>query len=178
MKYIPLSRGLCAIIDDEDYEFVSRYSWRVSPASIKGRENYYAIAHVPKTPDRPRTTVYMHRLILGVTDRWVFADHISGDGLDNRRSNLRQATPGQNTASRINNGSLRGARRTRNGIRWIACISHNRRRLRLGTFETPEEAARAYDQAALELYGEFACLNFPSAPDRTARRPTQGAVAV
>lgn len=143
---IPLSgkrgAGLFAIIDDSDYSLVSRYKWHLS---TKG----YAKAN-PQ-----RTTIYMHRLIAGFPG----ADHINHEKLDNRRSNLRRATAGQNMANKIGIGrsGYKGVYPVegREGFKAICAKQY------LGYFKTKIEAAKAYDQAALSRWGEFALLNFP-----------------
>lgn len=89
----------------------------------------------------------------------MFADHISRDRLDNRRSNLRWATKKQNGANmqpRPNSSGYRGVSRRGTRKKFQAIIT-----LHLGTFDTAEEAARAYDAKAREIWGEFATLNFP-----------------
>jgi hypothetical protein len=104
----------------------------------------------------------MHRLILAAAaGQWV--DHIDGDGLNNRRANLRICDPNQNAANsrRVPNTiGYRGVWRTIYG-RYYASITSKGRAVRLGSFSTAIEAAVAYDEAAKELHGEFATLNFP-----------------
>jgi len=107
----------------------------------------------------------MHNLVTG----WGYVDHINGFGLDNRRSNLRAsdyATNATNQRIRKNNTSgYKGV--ARNGRGWRALIQKDGHKTHLGTFATPELAALAYDQAAIELFGEFARPNFP---DPTTKR--------
>jgi len=103
----------------------------------------------------------MHNFITG----WPYVDHRNGNGLDNRRQNLRQATHAQNLAnqklSSRNVSGYKGVSRNRNLDRWTATISPAGRSVYLGSFDTPQDAARAYDAAAVEHYAEFARLNFP-----------------
>lgn len=107
----------------------------------------------------------MHRVILGLADddpRRV--DHGNRDKLDNRRANLRIATPEQNGANRTKfrsgefSSAYKGVCRYRG--RWQAVIRVDGRLRRLGFFDDEGEAARAYDQAALDAWGPYACLNY------------------
>ena len=102
----------------------------------------------------------MHRQLLPHIRR---IDHVNGDGLDNRRANLRPATAGQNQAnrSRNTNGTSRfkGVAWFQKSQKWMAKITHNYKQIYLGCYHTEKEAAIAYNVAALELFGEYARLN-------------------
>jgi hypothetical protein len=153
---IPLSRGLVTIVDEADYErVVIAGNWYAQPHRLTA----YAARNVPVGNDRK--TLMLHRFITG----WPLVDHRNGDGLDNRRENLRPATNAQNganqRASSRNTSGYKGVIRHRH--RWAAQIVPGGRRFWLGTFDTPEAAARAYDAAALDHFGDFARLNFPTA---------------
>lgn len=151
---VPLTKGCFALIDDADAPLVLAYHWQ---ANYSRR---YAVGIVDGRQVR------MHRFLMGApADREV--DHANGDGLDNRRSNLRIATPSQNKGNRRKGaraytsrykGVFRRSDRTTE--RWHAAIHDGRRRW-LGSFLTEEDAARAYDRAALAKWGEFALLNLP-----------------
>lgn len=125
------------------------------------RECYYAYTQVKGR------TIYLHRFIMDAP-KGVQVDHRDGDGLNNLRGNLRFATQTLNNANRAYRGTtgFRGVVLTSGG-RYRAAIFHRengRRTIKnLGTYEAAEEAARAYDDAALERFGEFARLNFPEA---------------
>jgi hypothetical protein len=161
-KHIPLTKGKFAVVDDSDYAALAQFKWQ---AHLNGGV-WYAQRWVSERPrshplGRKKRCILMHRQILEATaDREV--DHRNHDGLDNRRENLRAATRSGNTA----NGRPARARKFRGvypaGRRWCAAISNYPSSVRyLGYFDDPVDAARAYDAAAIEKYGEFATLNFP-----------------
>lgn len=157
MKEIPLSRGLVALVDDGDYERVVQVgSWYADP----NRRTFYA-RHNYWTPERKCKALKMHRFITG----WDYVDHINGDGLDNRRANLRPVTSAQNAQNRRrrsdNTSGFKGVSPGRGRGKWEATVYSAGQRHHLGTFLRPEDAARAYDSAAAELFGQFARLNFP-----------------
>jgi hypothetical protein len=154
MKTIPLTQGKVALVDDADFEFLSQFKWHLKRPSKKARV-LYAVAHQPNTT-RNSTKLRMHRLLLPGAKE---VDHINGDGLDNRRQNLRAATKPQNMSNmqkhRDNESGFKGV--SRHQKRWCARIRNEF----IGVFQSPLEAAKAYDAAALALFGEFARLNFP-----------------
>lgn len=149
--------GLFALVDDEDFPLVAGYRWH----PFKNRRNFYAIANTRK-PDGTLTTVKLHRLIL--PDAKII-DHINHDGLDNRRENLREATNSQNNANQQKmlgtSSGFKGVYWHKQADKWRAQIMFNRKYKHLGLFASEIEAAHAYDNAARELFGEFAHLNFP-----------------
>lgn len=161
-RQIPLTQGKYAIVDDADYPLVSQFRW----CALKRRHGryYYAVRgnNGQYTP--------MHRLIVDAHDG-EDVDHINGDGLDNRRCNLRKCTQAENSwNSRVNSRNTTGFR----GVcpdagKFKAYISCNGKRFWLGYHATPEEAAHVRDLAAIELHGEFARVNFQQeAPDAHA----------
>lgn len=139
-----------ALVDQADLHLVEDTRWHIRRRP--GDPDYVLAA---------RTKRSMHRVILGVTDPTVYVDHINHDGLDNRRSNLRLATPGQSTANRRirTDGRYIGVSPTRHG--WVARIKKNGNTITIGDYPTAHEAAVARDAAAIRLFGDFACLNFP-----------------
>jgi hypothetical protein len=158
------------LIDDEDLELVSRYRWWVQETP---RTLPYAVTYM-RNPDgigKGNSNYGMHRLLTGVT----WADHRNGNTLDNRRSNLRTAGPMRNAWNRR---GRQGAQAGFKGVnqagtktsRWQARIMRDGKRIFLGNFDRPEEAARAYDAAARSLFGEFAWVNFPE--ESLARLPS------
>lgn len=156
MKSIPLSQGKVALVDDGDYESLSRYKWCAKFCDGK----WYAARSTGGRLNLQR--LYMHRVILQAqSDQMV--DHRNRDGLDNRRSNIRIATPGQNQYNSIrprsNTSGFKGVQRGRNGHGWQAVIKVEKKTKYLGQFPTKEEAAQAYDRAAKQYHGEFARLS-------------------
>jgi hypothetical protein len=160
---IPLTQGKYALIDEEDYDLVSQYRWHAH--SARGGERWYAHTTVSTKQKHPRqTTLTMHRLLLDAP-KGLLVDHADGDGLNNTRGNIRLASESQNGAnSKISDGftsRYKGVQRHKLNGRWRATICVNRVRNHLGYFASEVDAARAYDEAARELFGEFARLNFP-----------------
>lgn len=162
MKRIPLSKtgkyaGMYeAIVDDSDYECLMQYTWQVH----FGKKTVYA-----RTRIKDKGLHYMHRLIMDVTNPKIGMDHENGNGLDNRKENLRIATPSQNMANRKTRSRTKykgvNLREVKSGFRYYAYICKDKKMQHIGTFLNDVEAARAYDKKAKELHGEFAKLNFP-----------------
>lgn len=148
MKEIELVNGGVVLVDDDVYDVLSRFRWRKN-----------AYGHVV-------TTFAMHRVIAAANEGEI-VDHINGRGTDNRRANLRKCTPQQNqrnTSKRRNNKSgFKGVHRAKRQVTkpWAASLNIGGKRLFLGYYAKPDEAARAVDTAAREHHGAFARLNFP-----------------
>ena len=148
--------------DDQDEAIVSRHMWHLVPS--KGNTYY---THTNMRIDDKRTKFYLHRLILGLTNPKIMVDHKNHNGLDNRRENLRVCNGSQNHgneqigkgySSRYKGVSL--YKGPHSHLRpWVARIQINKKRIYLGVFSTEEEAAQAYNTAALQYFGEFAFLN-------------------
>lgn len=163
MREIPLVNGRgVALVDDEDYERLADHRWYTS----RGRYAY----RVEK--DSSRRKVYMHRDVL-LPPAGTPIDHIDGNGLNNQRANLRTCTHRENCR---NTRARRGAKRTSafKGVgrtydgRWRAFVVTAGRMRHLGRFETETDAAKAFDEAARCLHGQFARLNFPRDGERGA----------
>lgn len=153
---IPLSKGYFAQIDDGDVEIISNYNW--AARVYRGKWVY---AQATRQRNKKRVVISMHRLVMGAS-RGQLVDHANGDTLDNRRRNLRFATSSQNQQNRHYG---RGISRFK-GVSpldyncWQATIRKNGQQIYLGFFRVEEDAARAYDRAARELFGDFANVNF------------------
>lgn len=159
MKLIRLTKGQFAMVDDDDFERLSKHKWYAQ----RSRNTFYAQRNVT-IGRKKRRTVHMHREVTGTADH-LQCDHIDGNGLNNQRSNLRECTHQQNrrnTQKRIASKSrFIGVTRRSDGERWVASIKIQGKRQHLGSFLLEEDAARARDSRAKELFGEFAALNFP-----------------
>jgi hypothetical protein len=164
MKEIILTRGQTTLLDDVDYEKFSAFKWNV----ILRHGKWYA-KRVEREYPYSRT-IYLHREILGITDPKIQVDHQDGNGLNNQRYNLRECNHSQNlhnSSKRVNNTSgFKGV--TLQKGKWIATIRSNGKHTYLGQFGSPEDAAKAYDEAALKYYGEFANLNFPELREKSS----------
>ena len=156
-KLIPLTQDKFAIVDAEDYGWLSKYKWHAS----KDRRNYYAKRR------GPHGIVTMHRVILNAPAGLV-VDHINHNGLDNRKANLRLCTVAQNNRNARpctgpnKTSKYKGVSFDKNRNRFAASIKHHRKIYFLGRFKNETDAAKAYDKAAKKYFGEFAYLNFPS----------------
>ena len=165
-RLIKLTKGYFAKVDQADFMRLRIYSWMAS--NHKGR-GYTLYAQRTICEGRRRYTRMMHREIIN-PPKGMYVDHINGDGLDNRRANLRIVTAQQNNWNRKfrKTGRSKYTGVTWDGRRdkWRADIYENRRKIFLGHFAAEEEAARAYDSAAKENRGEYAVLNFPCRMDK------------
>ena len=154
---IPLTQGKFAIIDACDAERVLGHRWH----AVKIKRTFYAAIKGMNGAGK-KAPLLMHRLILPPPPG-LQVDHIDGNGLDNRRRNLRLATNTQNQqnckAHRDNASGLKGVSWVKQQRKWAARLTMGGKEKRLGRFDTKEEAAAAYDRAALELFGEFARTN-------------------
>lgn len=157
MKQIPLTRGMVALVSDHRFEYLNQWKWHAHPN--KGGDMYAA------RKGKGNKFVFMHREIMGVTDPKTQVDHRDGDGLNNVDGNLRVCTHAQNMLNRkIHKNNTTGFKGvTRVNRKWVAYIGANSKRIHIGYFSTPVEAAKARDSKALELHGEFAKLNFEGA---------------
>lgn len=149
-----------ALIDAADWDLVLAVGSLSRWHAIEGaRHTTYVRRQIGRGPG---AAIVLHRLLLGLTgDQEMLVDHANRDGLDNRRNNLRLATKRQNNANAAGYGTLRLKGVKRNPSSYEARITVGGEFHHLGSFPTPEAAARAYDVAARDAFGEFAFLNFP-----------------
>jgi len=154
IRLIPLTQGKFAIVHAEDYEWLSQYKW----CALKTHDNkFYAVRR------KNNKTIIMHRQIMNAPAGLV-VDHIDGNGLNNRRTNLRICTQAQNIHNsrprRNRSSKYKGVFWNKTNKKWIVTIHKGDKRIYLGGFDDEIEAALAYDRKATELFGEFAYLNF------------------
>ena len=152
--------------DDEDEALVSQYTWCIKKALATYKQDiYYCYTNV--TIEGKSKTRIFHRLLLGITDPKIFVDHINHNGLDNQRHNLRICSKEQNPKNarpqkgRVSSykGVTLNKKRVHLGSPWRARIMVDRKSIHLGYFPTEEAAARAYNAAALQYFGEYAFPN-------------------
>lgn len=156
MKKIPLTRGKFALVDDEDFEALNEYKWQLT-TTMWGS---YATRKI-KIGEK-KITKGMHRLLLNPKDDEL-VDHINGNGLDNRRCNIRTCSHAQNTRNKSipknNTSGYKGVHWSKKNKNWISQIVINSKAYHVGSFSEIKIAAIAYNMAAIKCYGEFALLN-------------------
>jgi hypothetical protein len=163
MKKVPLTQGYFALVDDEDYEKVIKYKWFID--NRKFRKTIYARTTIHHKDKSKVKRIAMHRMIMKVTNPKIKVDHRNHNGLDNQKHNLRKATHKENMRNqspRRNKLSLYkgvSVKQIKSGIRYVATITKNNKRLHIGTFEDEIECALAYNKNAKKLFGKFAYQN-------------------
>lgn len=159
---IPLTQGQVAVIDAEDAERVLAHRWYASWT----RHTFYARRTVKGKK------IYLHRFIMQPPDSSVFVDHIDGDGLNCTRANMRLVTSAQNqqnrTRPRTGGCGFIGVCWDKNAKCWVADVRKDGQNIRVGRFSSAKAAAIARDRVALELFGDYAGLNFPDLLDTGA----------
>lgn len=151
---IPLSQGLFALVDKENYERLMQHNWFAQ----KSGNTYYAVRNL--VTNGKKTRRLMHREILPVA-KGVLTDHRNHCGLDNRESNLRSCSHAENGYGQLPQKTTKSKYKgvTSNRRKWKAQIVHNKKNIYLGTYEDEADAAKAYNAKASELFDEFARLN-------------------
>ena len=155
-RLIPLTRNQNTKVDAADYDWLNQWNW----TAMKTKAGFYAVRGATK--DSAYVTMQSVILDCGPSEE---GDHKNRDTLDNRRENLRKCRHGQNIQnaklSVANRSGFRGVTWNAVNKNWMAKITLLRKQIYIGSFETAEAAAMAYDAEAKKLHGEFASLNFP-----------------
>jgi hypothetical protein len=151
MKKIKLSQGKVALVDDEDFELVSKYKWNLT---INGKAKYGQTKINGKN-------VRIHRLVMNAKAGQI-VDHVNGNGLDNRKSNLRFCTKSQNSANRTsiqdNQSGILGVHWDKKRLKWVMQIRGIEKKMQK-YFHCPFAAAKEYDSLAKKYFGKFAKTN-------------------
>jgi len=159
-RTIPLTKGLFAIVDPDDYHRLVNFNWHAN----KSAHTHYAVRYLSSGKGKNKIE-YMHHLIIDIPEG-LFCDHINHNGLDNRKANLRPATLAQNIRHRRkfkspSRSKYKGLTWRKKEKTWHVRIYTNGKRIFIGSFKDEFAAAHAYDRAAKQFYGDFATLNFP-----------------
>jgi len=157
IRFIPLTKGKIAIVDLKDYEWLNQFKWYATCSD--GR--YYAYRRFNKR------SMSMHRYIMNAPKDKV-VDHKDGNGLNNRRSNLRICAIRENVRNcrgRYKTSKYKGVHWNKKAGKWVSSITEKGRYKFLGHFNNEADAAKVYDKAAKRSFGEFAYLNFPDEVD-------------
>ena len=154
MKYIPLTQGKYAIVDATNFEIVNQYKWHYHCSGYAARRGRLGESMV----------VYLHQMLLAYNHTTHQVDHINCNRLDNRCSNLRIVTRSQNCMNRNKqktktSSQYKGVYYCSTEDKWRSVIEFNNKKKHLGRFLTEIEAANAYNNAASELFGQYARLN-------------------
>lgn len=166
--HVPLTQGKVALIDEEDAERVLAFKWCAEFSGENSVSSRWYARHFFKNGQNIR----LHRFVVNASPG-TMVDHKNGDGLDCRRSNLRQcvkANNSQNCVLRVNNTSgFKGVTFDKRRNHWYARIKVDGKEIHFRSTNTAEESALIYDEAARIYYGEFARLNFPRNGERGVR---------
>lgn len=160
IRGIPLTQGKIAIVDAEDYEWLSKYKW----SALKGKYTFYATRIVEK--HKTKTAILMHREVLSLKKRdGKISDHKNRNGCDNRRNNLRIVTVTTNNHNsklqRNNTSGFRGVSWKKDRQKWKAYLMVDNKQVHLGYFDSSLNAALAYDREVKRIRDQFASINFP-----------------
>ena len=161
MKKIELTKGKFAIVDDCDYYWISKFSWYAQKVTHKTKTVYYA----SRCSGNGKKQLLMHRILLGLHEGDSHqVDHINGNGIDNRRVNLRMSTRSQNAHNRskfAGKSKYVGVCWSNHNKMWMATLSCKGHKRRYFYSHSEIECAKKRDEWAIELHKEFAFLNFP-----------------
>lgn len=151
MKTIKITQNKQLIIDDEDFESVSKHKW----SAVKKGNNFYAVSRIDGK------IVSAHRFLLNINDSKILIDHIDRDGLNNQKINLRFCNKSQNGANCRPKGTsiYLGVCWNKKNKVWKSSIGFCNKNIFIGNFFDEKEAALSYNKKAIELFGEFANIN-------------------
>jgi hypothetical protein len=157
MKEIQLTQGKVALVDNEDYDYLMQWKWHV----CKDANNFYAYRNIKNLKGNYKK-ISMHRFIMKPAKGYV-VDHVNHCTLDNQKGNLRICTHSQNLMNRNktvkNLSGYKGVIHWKRNNTWKAEIMYNKNKVNLGYYKNINDAAKAYNYAALKYHGEFAQLN-------------------
>ncbi len=152
MKLIPLTQGRFAMVDDEDCDWLNQFKWYYDGRYASSKSKII----------KGKKFVRMHSLILN-TPKGMGSDHRDHNGLNNQRYNIRVCTAQQNNMNAVNrkncSSGYKGVGWTKRDEKWRSRIRMDGKEIHLGYFVNEKDAAFAYNQKAIELFGEFAYLN-------------------
>lgn len=158
MKIIPLTKGKVTLVDDDDFEYLNQWTW----FTVESHKTFYAVRTDYPTPSKG-VRIWMHKEILRLNDPNLYVDHIDRNGLNNQRSNLREATRSKNMVNRSNfinsKSKFKGVSWDSQRNRWKVYVVNDGVKNFVGRFKSETEAALAYNEACKKIHGEFACLN-------------------
>jgi len=162
MKEIKLTKGYVALVDDEDFEWLSQWKW----CACENKNTVYALHSFKNYKTGKQEMIGMHRFIMGISETYRI-DHVDRNGLHNWRENLRRCSDADNQHNKnLYKNNTSGYK----GVSYCPYLNKNKpfsahigfhnKLINLGYFDSADEAAKAYDEKAKELYGDFANLNF------------------
>lgn len=157
MKELKISKGYFALVDDEDYEFLSNFKWsaNVQRHTVYAKKSAYRKKNMLTSNTNE---IMLHRMILKPKNGEV-VDHIDGNGLNNQKVNLRLCKQSENLRNKKhyknNSSGVKGVYFNKQANKWIAQIGFNKKMIYLGSFINKHEAAQAYKEKSQKLFGEF-----------------------
>lgn len=158
MKIIALTQGMETIVDSEYFEWLNQWKWHLGSGGYARRTIHLGRGKGKQDPKG----IWMHRELMK-PEQGFFVDHINGNRLDNRKSNLRIVSNLQNCWNKRilnkNTSGYKGVSWKKDKMKFKAYITVNTKQVHLGYFNCPLEAAKAYDEAALKYFGEYARIN-------------------
>lgn len=173
-RKVPLSRGLYAIVDAEDYEWVMQWRW-TAPRRVGKKKSYVVTSHCLDPEQRPLQYVTLNlQHLVTQCERGFLLDHANRDTLDNRKHNIRPSTLEGNAQNKdrfsTNKSGYKGVWKCTHSDTYQTCINVNGQKINIGNFYDPREAAFERDVYTFIFHGEFGVLNFPELIDEIRQR--------